>query len=243
MVKAKATPTKSRSPFYGVLAILAVAGGAGIWYSIQNKPKPIVLDNTLVANLPKAEGYLRGNPDAPVTIMEFADFECPGCGQFATLEEPEIRTRLIETGLANFRFFDFPLAMHQNTLSAHLAASCAADQNKFWEMHDALFANQDRWNAQATSNPRKVIDPLATSVGLDAQKYAECMTSQANLGRIQASMKAGTDRGVSSTPTIIIGNQVIPGGLRFDGIKKMVDSIIAANPKAAAPAMAPPAAK
>lgn len=239
----KATPTKSRSPFYGVLAILAVAGGAGIWYAIQSRPKPIVLDESLVANLPKAEGYLRGNPDAPVTIMEFADFECGGCAQFATLEEPEIRTRLVETGLANFRFFDFPLAMHANALSAHLAASCAADQGKFWEMHDALFANQDKWNGQATSNPRKVIDPLAESVGVDVQKYAACMSSQANLGRIQASMKAGTERGVSSTPTIVIGNQVMPGGLRFDGIKKMVDSIIAANPKAATPAEPTPAAK
>lgn len=238
---AKATPTKSRAPFYGVLLVLAAAGGAGIWYSMQNKAKPIVLDESVTANLPPAEGYLYGKPDAPVTIMEFADFECPRCGQFATLEGPEIKARLVDAGLANFRFFDFPLTeIHQNTLSAHLAASCAGDQGKFWEMHDAIFANQDRWNGQVTGNPRKVIDELAKTVGLDEAKYSACMSSQANLPRIQANKKAGVDRGASSTPTLVIGSQVFPGGLRFDAVKKIVDSLIALQP-AAAPAAAAPA--
>ncbi|MCC6245281.1 MAG: DsbA family protein [Gemmatimonadaceae bacterium] len=237
---AKATPTKSRAPFYGVLLVLAAAGGAGIWYSMQNKPKPIVLDESVTANLPPAEGYLYGKPDAPITIMEFADFECPGCGQFATLEGPEIKARLVDAGLVNFRFFDFPLTeIHQNTLSAHLAASCAADQGKFWEMHDIIFANQDRWNGQVTSNPRKVIDELAKTVGLDEAKYGSCMSSQANLPRIQANKKAGVDRGASSTPTLVIGSQVFPGGLRFDAVKKIVDSLIALQPAAAPVAAAP----
>jgi len=236
----KATPTKSRTPFYGLLLLLAVAGGAGIWYSMQSKP--ITLDETQTANLPPAEGYLRGRPDAPVTIMEFADFECPGCGQFAALEEPEIRARLIEPGLANFRFFDFPLTeIHQNTLSAHLAASCASDQGKFWEMHDAIFATADQWNGQVTSNPRKVIDAQAKQVGLDMSVYGECMDSQKNLARIQANKQAGIARAVGSTPTLVIGNKVYAGVMRYDDIKKVVDSIIAAQPAAAAPAVAVPA--
>ena len=232
----KATPTKSRTPFYGLLLLLAVAGGAGIWYSMQSKSKPITLDETQTANLPPAEGYLRGRPDAPVTIMEFADFECPGCGQFAALEEPEIRARLIEPGLANFRFFDFPLTeIHQNTLSAHLAASCASDQGKFWEMHDAIFATADQWNGQVTSNPRKVLDAQAKAIGLNEGAYSECMSSQKNLARIQANKKAGTDRSVGSTPTIIIGNKLFPGGIRYDEIRKIVDSIVASQSATAAP--------
>lgn len=239
----KATPTKSRTPFYGLLLLLAVAGGAGIWYSMMAKPKPISLDESLTASLPAAEGYLRGNPNAPVTIMEFADFECPGCGQFATLEGPEVKTRLVDAGLANFRFFDWPIPeIHPNTLSAHLAASCAADQGKFWEMHDAIFATADQWNAQATSNPRKVLDAQATQVGLDMNSYGECMSSQKNLARIQANKRAGSERAVGSTPTLVIGNKVYPGGLRFDEIKRIVDSIIASQPVAAAPAAAPASA-
>ncbi len=230
----KATPTKSRTPFYGVLLLLAVAGGVGIWYAITaSKPKPITLGAATMANLPKAEGYLRGDPNAPVTIMEFADFECPGCAQFATLEEPEIRSRLIEPGLANFRYFDYPLPMHTNTLAASLAASCAADQGKFWEMHDAIFAGQDQWNGQATGNPRKVLDGYAKTLGIDMKAYDECYSSQRNLPRIQANKAAGDARGVFSTPTIAIGDQVYQGHMGFDRIKRIVDSLIALQPKKA----------
>ena len=83
----KATPTKSRTPFYGILLLLAVAGAGGIYYSVTSgKPKPIELPKG--TPLPTAEGYLRGDPNAAITIIEFADFECPGCGQFATVTEP-----------------------------------------------------------------------------------------------------------------------------------------------------------
>lgn len=229
---AKSTPKKSRTPFYGLLAIFAVAGAAFIWYSMNSAgTKPITLDNTLAADLPKAEGYLRGDPNAPVTIIEYADFECPGCGRFATVEEPDIRSRLIETGLANFRFLDFPLPeIHQNTLSAHLAASCAADQGKFWEMHDLIFMGQDQWSGIVTSNPRKLLDGYAAQVGLDMKAYNECQSSQKNLARIQANKQAGVALGVGSTPTLIIGDKMYPGAMRFDDIKRTVDSIIAAMP-------------
>lgn len=234
----KATPTKSRTPFYGLLALLAVAGGAGIWYSINaNKQAPITLDAAALATLPAAEGYLRGNPNAPVTIIEFGDFECPTCGQFATVSEPDIRARIIDAGLANFRFFDFPLAeIHKNTLVAHLAASCAADQGKFWEMHDALFATQDKWNTQATTNPRKEIDGYAETIGLDKAKYQECMTSQRNLPRLQANRKAGEARGVNGTPTIFIGNTQVGGSTSVDRMKAIVDSLTKLAPAAAVPA-------
>ena len=233
----KATPTKSRTPFYGVLLLFGIAGAVGIWYAMRaNQTKPITLDKVAMATLPPAEGYLRGDPKAPVTIMEFADFECPGCGQFAALEEPEIRARIIDPGLANFRYFDYPLPMHANTLSASLAASCAADQGKFWEMHDAIFAGQDQWNGQATGNPRKVLDGYANTLGLDMKVYGSCFSSQKNLPRIQAHKAAGDARGVNSTPTIIIGDRVYPGGVRFDALKKIVDSLTAARPKAPAEA-------
>jgi protein-disulfide isomerase len=229
---AKVTPNKSPSRFYALLLLVALSGAGVLWYVVQGaKPKPITL-NAAAATLPKAEGYLRGNPDAPVTIIEFADFECPGCGRFAAVEEPDIRARLIDAGLANFRFFDFPLTqVHKNTLAASLAASCAADQGKFWELHDAIFAAQDQWNTQATENPRKVLDGLAQQVGLDMAAYATCFDSQKNLPRIQAHQQAGIERGVSSTPTLVIGDQMYAGGLRFDELRKLVDSLAAVSGK------------
>ena len=220
----KATPTKSRTPFIAVLLLLIAAGGGGIWYAITGaKPKPITLAPG--TPLPTAEGYLRGDPKAPITIVEFADFECPGCGSFAAVTEPDLRSRIVDAGLANFRYYDFPLAIHQNTMAASLAASCAADQGKFWEMHDAIFAGQYDWNTQATSNPRKLFDAYAEKLGIDVAAYKQCFDSQKNLARIEANRKAGMDRGIQSTPTLIIGDKMYPGGLTYDALKKLVDSL------------------
>ncbi len=224
----KATPTKSRTPFYALLFILAAAGGAGIWYSL-NAPKPAPITLAAGTALPKSEGYLRGDPNAPVTIIEFGDFECPACAQFTSITEPDMRTRIIDAGLANFRFYDYPLPMHQNTIAASLAASCAADQGKFWEMHDALFAGQFDWNTQTTTNPRKVFDSYAKTLGLDVAAYTQCFDSQKNLPRIGAHKAEGEKIGVPSTPTFVIGGKMYSNGMNYDLLKSIVDSLRAAS--------------
>lgn len=236
----KATPTKSRTPFYLLVLVAVAVGAAGIWYSMNGaKQAPITLAPGTV--LPEAAGQLMGDPNAPVTIMEWADFECPGCAQFATLQEPDVRKRIVEAGLANFRFYDYPLtSIHGNTMVAHLAASCAADQGKFWEMHDLIFQGQYDWNTQAAREPRRILDKYAQQVGLDMTVYDTCLSTRKNLPQIEANRKAGDARGVSSTPTIVIGDRVFPGGLTADGIKKIVDSLIATMP-ATTPRMSPAA--
>jgi protein-disulfide isomerase len=98
----------------------------------------------------------------------------------------------------------------------------------------ALFAGQYDWSSQATSNPRKIIDGYAAQIGLDMAAYGQCFDTQKHVARIQANAKAGTERGVGSTPTLIINNKMYPGGLPFDQIKKLVDSLTAAAPAAAA---------
>ena len=219
-----------------LLIAIVVAGAGGIYYKMQSsKQAPIVMAPGTA--LPKAEGYLRGNADAPVTIIEFGDFECPGCGQFANVTEPDVRSRIVDAGLASFRFYDFPLTqIHMNTMSASLAAACAADQGKFWEMHDALFRNQNDWNTQATANPKKVIATYVKAIGLNEDEWNKCFDSQKDVARIEAHHAAGLERNVPSTPTFIIGDQMISSALTYDNIKKIVDSLIAAKaPAAAAP--------
>ncbi len=238
----KATPTKSRTPFIVLLLALAAAGAGGIWYSLNGaKPAPITL--AAGTELPKSEGYLRGDPNAPITIVEFGDFECPACGQFAAVTEPDMRTRIIEAGLANFRFYDYPLPMHQNTISASLAASCAAEQGKFWEMHDAIFAGQYDWNTQSTTNPRKFFDSYAKTLGLDEAAYKSCFDSQKNLPKISAHKAEGEKLGVPSTPTFLIGGKLYSNGMTYDMLKAIVDSLRAAAPTAPAAASTDTAAK
>jgi protein-disulfide isomerase len=229
---------KSNTPFFAGLAIIAVVGIGAIAY-VANKPKgeaKTVDPATVVAGEP--QGYLLGNPNAPVQVIEFADFECPACGQFATLAEPDIRKRLIEPGTISYRFYDYPLAMHKNTWMASNAAACADEQGKFWEMHDALFNQQDQWNGQATSRPKSKFQEYAKLIGLKVDQWETCYDARKYQPRIKANEQMAIKRGASQTPTFVIGNQMIGGAIGYDKFKSMVDSaLVLAKNAPAAPAV------
>jgi protein-disulfide isomerase len=221
--KAKANAKRSTGPFYAVLGFIAIAG-IGILAYVATRPKDLV--STVDAKLPpaKAEGYLLGNPNAPIQVLEFADFECPACSQFATLSEPDVRKRLIDPGIISYRFFDYPLPMHKNTWHASNAAACAADQGKFWEMHDALFNGQDRWNTAATSRPKSVFLGYVRALGLDTGKWEQCFDGRVHQRRIEANATEAERRHVGLTPTFVIGNKMLPGAISYDKFKAYVDS-------------------
>jgi protein-disulfide isomerase len=220
------SPMRSNNArFLTALGLLAAVGAIAIVY-VVNQPKapPIVTTVADPASLGPAKGYLLGKPDAPVQIIEFADFECPACGNFAVVTEPDVRKRIIETGLASYHYYDFPLPMHKNTWYASEAAACANDQGKFWEMHDELFQGQDQWNTEATSNPTSVFEGYAKTLGLDVDKWKSCYNSQAHLRDIQANRAEGDRRKVGQTPTFVIGDKEIPGVIPYDQLKALVDS-------------------
>ena len=222
--------------FWLGLGVVAILGIGALGY-MASRPK--VVSRAIDPNLPpmKAEGHLMGSPSAPLEVTEFADFECPGCGQFATLTEPDVRTKLVNTGKIRMRYMDFPLPMHRNTWDASLAAACAGAQGKFWEMHDAIFQNQDRWNGEATSRPRPVLADLAKGVGLDMSKYGACVDAETYRPQIQATLAEAERRGVNQTPTFVIGDKLVPGAIPYDTFRKLVDDELAklpaANPAAA----------
>lgn len=171
-----------------------------------------------------ARGYLLGRADAPVQVMEFGDFECPACGGFATLTEPDVRARLINTGIVAFRFFDFLIPDHQNSFTAHLAAACAGEQSMFWEMHDRLYANQDEWSnlRDELPNPLKKFRRYATELGLDVNSWDACVATQKVAARIKGNQAEGERRNVQSTPTFIIGDKQV-GLVTYDEFKHLVD--------------------
>jgi protein-disulfide isomerase len=214
--------------------IAAVAVAFIIYQMSQSRSSGVVtIDPTLT--LPEAAGYVMGNPAAPVQIIEFADFECPACGSFATLAEPDMRRRLIETGIASFRFMDYPLAIHPNTWDAHFAAACANEQGKFWEMHDQIFATQDQWNGMVTNRPKAIFSRLARDLQLDHGQWEGCYDSQKYKLNIAANMREGERRLVQSTPTFIIGDKLVPGAIGFDQLKAYVDSALAKAPAGTMP--------
>ncbi|HYC50227.1 MAG TPA: thioredoxin domain-containing protein [Gemmatimonadaceae bacterium] len=227
--KSKVTAARrdSKRPFYILLAVLLVAGIATIGYQVSKPAAQTVftMDSTiqLVAN----QGHVLGSDTALVEVVEFADFECPACGNFATLTEPDVRTRLVNTGQIRYRFMDFPLEGHANTRAAHNAAWCASEQNKFWEMHDAIFQSQDRWSGYATRRPLPVFEGLAQQVGVNVPQYQQCMSSRKFAGHIQSNYDEGLRLGVGSTPTFIIGTKKIANNMSYDEFKKHVDEALA----------------
>ncbi len=214
--------------FWWVLGVIAFIGVAALAYVVR-KPKSRSAEVREVAdttNAGPAEGYVIGKVEAPVKILEYADFECPSCAGFATVTEPDVRTRIINAGLANLTYYDFPLTQHRNTVAASNAAACADEQGKFWQMHDRLFQAQDEWNGEATDVPKPFFRRYASEIGVpDLAKWESCYDSRKYQSRINANLADGLRRGVNSTPTFLIGNKLYPGMRSYDEMKRLVDSI------------------
>jgi protein-disulfide isomerase len=228
----------SRRGFLLALLAVAVVGVALItWATSRNAQPDVVTVDPRAGGSAKAEGYVMGSADAPVEIVEFADFECPGCGQFATVTEPDIRERLVRTGRARFRLFDFQVTpAHRNAPAASLAAACAGDQGKFWEMHDRIFAGQHEWSTQTTQTPKTVFAGYARAIGLNETTWNQCYDARTHVGRLAAHAAEAERRRVQSTPSVFIGDKLISQGMVYDVIKAYVDS--AATRAPAAPAAA-----
>src|SRR3954469_24019762 len=161
--------------FYTVFAVLALLGLGALAYSMF-KPQTVSIPANVTVQASDTtgfRGYLKGSPNAPVEITEYADFQCPFCQTFATLQMPTIDERLIRTGRLRWRYRDFPLQQHQfSRLAAHSAA-CADEQGKFWPQHEHIYEGQSEW--AAARDAAGFFRRYAGEVGLDLGKYDACM--------------------------------------------------------------------
>jgi protein-disulfide isomerase len=161
----------------------------------------------------EAKGPSRGPPSAPVTIVEFSDFQCPFCGR----EIPVIEKLMKEyEGKVRLVFRHYPLDFHPFAEKAAEAAVCAADQGKFWEMHDKMFSNQQKL----------AVDDLkgyAKTIGLDPAKFDRCLDSGEKKAQVEEDQKAGTQAGVNGTPAFFVNGIFINGAVPYDQIKQAVD--------------------
>jgi protein-disulfide isomerase len=236
-------PKKSgNGRFIALVAGLLVLGVIVLLFVLKGRPAAPVLVASNVP-LPKAQGYVIGSDSAPVEILMVGDFECPGCGQFFLLTEPEVRSRLVATGKARYRFMDylFPPSVHPSNIYAHNAAACANAQGKFWEMHDSLFTNQVSWSEfrnHRDMNPTKIFKRYAKQIGLDTKAFDGCLDTRQFEPQVRANMQYSQSLNVGSTPTLIIGKRMVPG-TSYDVVKALVDSATA-EAKLAPPAKATP---
>ncbi len=215
---------RSMTPFYAGLGAIAVVGAVLIGMRMRNTGAPLTLGPPVGPIAPGPRGVVYGSDSASVEITEFADFECGFCASFATVQMPDVKSRLIATGRVRWRFVHFPLPMHRNAPEAHLAAACAGRQNRFWEMHDVIYQNQDEW--VRSRRPAAALEGYAQRLGLDGARYRQCVSQREAWPEVLADRALGDSLRVGGTPTFYInGREWETRDYSADRIRAVVDSI------------------
>lgn len=169
-----------------------------------------------------------GDPNAPINIIEFSDFECPFCGRFYSQTLPQLKTEYLDTGQAKLIYRDFPLSqIHPKAQFAGEAAECADDQGKFVEFHDLLFENQQQW---ISGDVETVFASFGQQIGLDGGEFSSCLDSGKHKSEVQKDLQDGIAAGVSGTPTFFIGNdevgyQKLVGAQPFSAFQAAINAI------------------
>jgi len=161
----------------------------------------------------------KGNPDAPVTIVEFSDFQCPFCSRFFDQTLPALEENYIDTGKVKLVYKDFPLDnLHPNARPAHIAAECADEQGKFWEYHDILFENQAGWNRLSSTDLSSQLNEYAATLGLNSASFDSCLSSEDIADEVNQDYLEAESYGATGTPTFFIGTEK-------DGFIKLVGAL------------------
>jgi len=197
-------------PIAIVLAALII-GGAMVYSkglsTIESADSALNTQNSNGVKLEIASDQVfLGKADAPITIFEFGDYQCPYCRRFHMLAHLDLVKDYVDSGLAKVVFMDFPLPGHEFAQKASEAAWCAKDQNKFWEMHDALFENSGTTNGLTIDN----IIKYAGNLGMDTQIFEQCLNSSKYAARVQQILEMSARLGIQATPTTIITNKPLP---------------------------------
>lgn len=173
---------------------------------------------------------IRGDQDAPITIVEFSDFQCPYCARFQIQTLPLILEQYVDTGKVKFVFRDFPIQnSHPNAMPAAVASECAHEQDKYWQYHDALFENQGVWNKVELTSAITIFKEFATKLDLNQDQFDSCLDSGKYIKEISNDLKDGKSYGVTGTPGFFIGNEEIGfvkinGAQPFEAFKSIIDS-------------------
>lgn len=201
------------------MSVIAVAAVIGfIWLgSVQNASPASTVPPSITQN-----GHTRGLASAPVTIEEWADFQCPACGQFARLTEPQLLSGYIAKGQVNIVFHHFAFRGQESSWAAE-ASECASEQGKFFEYRDKLFASQAGENRGTFSKDN--LKKLGAAIGLDSS-FNACVDSGRYAQAVRDDTQVGRGRGVQATPTLFVNGRKIEGAATIEQLRAIVDPLL-----------------
>lgn len=188
-----------------VVALLTLSSGILLYRAKQLPVMKATADVSASEKEPNKPLHIRGEPNAPVTLEEFGDFECPPCGK---LSEPINKLEEEYRGRVRVIFRQLPLPMHAHAREAALASEAADLQGRFWQMHDVLYREQAVWSKAA--DVRQLFNSYAGVVGLDIERFKKDMDSEAVKMRVDADMRHADALHVKTTPTILINKELVP---------------------------------
>ncbi len=196
-----------------------------------------ILQNQLPTNQAKPpvkisadDDPVRGNQEAPITIIEFSDFQCPFCARFHVQTLPLLLENYIDSGKVKLVYRDFPIQnIHPNAMPAAVAAECANEQGKYWKYHDKLFENQNQWAKVETTKAIGIFSQYSIEIGLDKEQFEACLTSGKYVDEIRNDLNDGREYGITGTPGFFVGNDDVgfvelKGAQPFESFKKIIDS-------------------
>jgi len=220
---------KSEIPLY-LLPILIISLLMGITAGCSPAtPAPPAITPTPTWPSQTSEGDpAKGSPDAPVTIIEYSEFQCPYCALFVKETLPLIEENYIATRKVRLIFRNFPV--HQQAVVAAGAAVCAQEQDKFWPMHDTLFAQQEEWSGN--TDFLALLQGYAKDIALDTDKFTSCLIPEEGkepkwLDKLERDFEAGQEAGVQGTPSFLINDQLIVGAQPFEVFQEVIEQELA----------------
>ena len=221
-----------------IVTILVLAGVAIIIAafliipSIQRATAPVGAFVTAVPHeRPMVDGTTMGDPNAPVVLQVFEDFQCPSCRQYSQDIEPSVIDAYVATGKVRYEFHQYPFlddsAATKESDQAANASMCASEQNRFWDYHDTVFANWNGENQGAYTDKRLVA--FAEAIGLDMTEFNSCFESNKYKDQINADLNLGTQLGVTGTPSVFVNGKIVKPGYipSFQDIQQAVDAALA----------------
>ncbi len=222
--KRRRDQSRQRFIWISVISLVAIAIAA-ILISINNRPVGEIR-TAAPKDRPQVERNSMGDPNAPIKVEEFSDFQCPYCRLFFEEEESTIIENYVKTGKVYFTYTPFSF-LDTNTTSgeskaAAQAAYCAADQNKFWEYHDILFTNQNGENIGDFTSKRLLA--FAETLGLDTAAFKSCFNGNQYRQQVLDDLARGRSMGVKATPTFFVNGTIVEG---YTGLAQAIDAELA----------------